>query len=429
MEGKFHEMFTGGPEPLEPEAAYTDDERWFIGETRALCASVDAHDADRIRESASKMLRELGADDSPDESRVGNASAERLLDSNRYEAVLDMIQKEKNEIGNADHLKTEGVIGIEASARRLLYLSDELEKAVEMRQAKEECAAFDAEEYGAVRSAAWRVLHAIGAETRFDGRSLAEGIPTEYFLEPGRYESIRESIEEERKKLLDASDRPDAGSVAIVEASARNLLELADEMTETLFRPDRIESARQDILTRAPGMIRVAEAMEREAAETIDGLGMELRPDGERWTLEREYYFDIPGILDNITERENNANADLGWKDGDEHLTAERIDIRKHEAQRQLARLPELRGKYADIREVRKKRLEELGIRTDLSASETRKLEIARRNLSSGAPNLRSQAAASEKAARELLALYGAEIPAEDGRKVGNGDYSGEKNG
>ncbi|MEI7749491.1 MAG: hypothetical protein WCJ25_00620 [Candidatus Moraniibacteriota bacterium] len=243
-----HDILSGNPDNFQPEAAYTDEERRLISETKERCASVDERNPDLIRELASKLLREIGGSDHPDQTFSPDVMPIRYsLESGRYGKILESIEAEKRKIGDADHLTLSGLRVIEESARRLLELADLSEKVSEVQDALRECVAVDAKDYGNVRSAATRVLFSIGAKDSFERPFRAKNLPTDYFLEPGRYEKVLALIEVEKKKIADAVTSADSRSGAIIEESARELLELADEMTETLFRPRKIEWAKDDI--------------------------------------------------------------------------------------------------------------------------------------------------------------------------------------
>jgi|GEM_PF-3471907 len=271
--GGVHDILSGNPDNFRPEAAYTDEERWLIGETKETCASVDERDSDAVRGLASKLLREIGGNDRLD-GHAETMPIRYYLAPGRYETILVSIGMEKGKIGEADHLTLPGLRTIEESSRRLLELADLSEKALEVKEAIEECLNVNAKEYGSVRSAATRVLFAIGAKDPFDRPFRAKSLPTEWLLEPGRYEAVFASIEAEKKKIANAVKTADSQSATAIEASARELLELADEMTETLFRPEKVGWTRGNILTLENG-IAVARKESDEALEILRAHGID----------------------------------------------------------------------------------------------------------------------------------------------------------
>lgn len=299
------------------------------------------------------------------------------------------------------------------------YTEKEIRTIEEARQA---VAGLRPGSYAEARRVAGDMLRALGVAAEVPEPTFRAGTEegAAHYRDIRPPEAIMDTMEAVAGRFRDFGTG-DLRSFRDMERYGRQLLEYSVELEEA-WKVRRIGEAKRDIVSRVPEITREADDMERKAETDIGALGMELRPEGERWDLEREYYSEIPGILADISEREEKARTALERMEGDEHRSPEEIALRKAGAEHDLEEIPGIREEYGRLRLAKKTRLEELGIRTDLSAEEAERLGRARRVLSGSVPDRRAEAAGIAKGAGETLETYGTDIPDPAG---GNPDREG----
>jgi len=175
-------------------------------------------------------------------------------------------------------------------------------------------------------------------------------------------------------------------------------LEYAD-LLEAVYRGFRIDRAKDELLSRVPGMLREADALEKTAREDIVSLGMDVGVSGERWDAERLFYFSIPDRLRGLRQEREQSEEMSAPDDAEEPESGRGTSFQEEESGliRSLA--------------AAKASLDRLGIRTDLTSDEVGRIRSARMVLFERAPSLRREAEAMRNRAESVLSRYGIPVP------------------